>query len=46
MAQPHQVVGVVGDIRVSDTSGPRGGGPERDPRAAVYFPATSRPSER
>jgi predicted permease len=39
----YEVVGVVGDIRGSDTQGPRGGGPDREPRAAVYFAATQLP---
>jgi predicted permease len=38
-----EVVGVVGDIRGSDTQGPRGGGPDREPRAAVYFAASQLP---
>ena len=38
-----EIVGVVGDIRGSDTQGPRGGGPDREPRAAVYFAAGQRP---
>jgi putative ABC transport system permease protein len=38
-----EVVGVVGDVRGSDTQGPRGGGPDREPRAAVYFAATQSP---
>jgi len=39
----YQVVGVAGDVRGSDTVGARGGGPERDPRAAVYFAAGQLP---
>jgi putative ABC transport system permease protein len=39
----YEVVGVVGDIRGSDTQGARGGGPDRDPRAAVYFAAGQLP---
>ncbi len=39
----YEVVGVVGDIRGSDLQGPRGGGPDRDPRAAVYFAAGQLP---
>ena len=39
----YEVVGVVGDIRGSDTQGARGGGPDREPRAAVYFAATQLP---
>ncbi len=38
-----EIVGVVGDVRGSDTQGPRGGGPDREPRAAVYFAASQRP---
>jgi len=38
-----EVIGVVGDIRGSDTQGARGGGPDRDPRAAVYFSASQLP---
>jgi putative ABC transport system permease protein len=38
-----EVVGVVGDVRGSDTQGARGGGPDREPRAAVYFAATQSP---
>jgi putative ABC transport system permease protein len=41
--RPYEVIGVVGDIRGSDTQGPRGGGPDREPRAAVYFAATQLP---
>ena len=39
----YVVVGVVGDVRGSDTAGARGGGPERQPRAAVYFSADQSP---
>jgi putative ABC transport system permease protein len=39
----YEVVGVVGDIRGSDLQGPRGGGLDRDPRAAVYFAAGQLP---
>jgi putative ABC transport system permease protein len=39
----YEVVGVVGDIRGSDTQGARGGGPDREPRAAVYFATTQLP---
>ena len=39
----YEVVGVVGDIRGSDTQGLRGGGPDREPRAAVYFAAEQLP---
>jgi len=38
-----EVVGVVGDVRGSDTQGPRGGGADRDPRAAAYFSASQLP---
>lgn len=41
--QPYEVVGVVGDVRGSDLQGARGGGPDRDPRAAVYFAARQQP---
>jgi predicted permease len=39
----YVVIGVVGDVRGSDTAGARGGGPEREPRAAVYFSANQSP---
>lgn len=39
----YEVVGVVGDIRGSDTQGSRGGGPDREPRASVYFAAGQLP---
>jgi predicted permease len=39
----YEIVGVVGDIRGSDTQGLRGGGPDREPRAAVYFAAGQLP---
>ena len=39
----HEVVGIVGDIRGSDIQGLRGGGPDREPRAAVYFAAGQLP---
>jgi putative ABC transport system permease protein len=41
-ARQHEVVGVVGDIRGSDGS-VRGGGLERQPGAAAYFPVTQMP---
>ena len=41
--QPHEIVGIVGDIRGSDIQGLRGGGPDREPRAAVYFAAGQLP---
>jgi predicted permease len=39
----YEVVGVVGDVRGSDVQGPRGGGPDREPRAAAYFAAGQQP---
>lgn len=39
----HEIVGIVGDIRGSDIQGLRGGGPDREPRAAVYFAAGQLP---
>jgi putative ABC transport system permease protein len=39
----YEVIGVVGDVRGSDVQGARGGGPDREPRAAVYFAATQMP---
>lgn len=39
----YEVVGIVGDIRGSDIQGLRGGGPDREPRAAVYFAAGQLP---
>jgi putative ABC transport system permease protein len=39
----YQIVGIVGDIRGADTAGARGGGPDRDPRAAVYLAARQSP---
>ena len=41
--QRYEVVGVVGDVRGSDTQGARGGSPDREPRAAAYFPARGMP---
>jgi putative ABC transport system permease protein len=41
--QSYEVVGVVGDVRGSDVQGPRGGGPDREPRAAIYFAASQSP---
>jgi putative ABC transport system permease protein len=38
-----EVVGIVGDIRGSDVQGLHGGGPDREPRAAVYFAADQLP---
>jgi len=39
----YDVIGVVGDVRGSDVQGLRGGGAEREPRAAVYFAASQEP---
>jgi putative ABC transport system permease protein len=39
----YAVIGVVGDVRGSDTQGARGGGPDRPPRAAAYFAASQSP---
>jgi putative ABC transport system permease protein len=39
----YELVGVVGDVRGSDIQGLRGGGPDREPRAAVYFAASQLP---
>jgi putative ABC transport system permease protein len=39
----YDVVGVVGDVRGSDGVGTRGGGPDRQPAAAVYFAAAQLP---
>jgi putative ABC transport system permease protein len=39
----YEVVGVVGDVRGSDTQGAFGGGADRDPRAAVYFASAQLP---
>ncbi len=41
--RPYEVIGIVGDVRGSDTAGARGGGPDRDPRAAVYVAAAQLP---
>ena len=41
--QRYEVVGIVGDVRGSDVQGLRGGGPDREPRAAVYFAAEQLP---
>ena len=35
--RPHQVIGVVGDVRGADGRGARGGGVDREPGAAVYL---------
>jgi putative ABC transport system permease protein len=40
----YEVVGLVGDVRGADGEGPRGGGPEREPRAAAYFAASQQPA--
>jgi putative ABC transport system permease protein len=39
----YEVIGVVGDVRGSDTQGLYGGGPDREPRAAVYFASAQLP---
>jgi putative ABC transport system permease protein len=39
----YEVIGIVGDVRGSDTQGLRGGGADREPRAAVYFAAGQLP---
>jgi putative ABC transport system permease protein len=39
----YEIIGVVGDVRGSDTQGLTGGGPDRDPRPAVYFAAGQLP---
>jgi putative ABC transport system permease protein len=39
----HEVVGVAGDVRGSDGRGPRGGGLERRPVAAIYLSADQFP---
>jgi putative ABC transport system permease protein len=39
----YEIIGVVGDVRGSDVQGIRGGGPDREPRAAVYFAAGQLP---
>jgi putative ABC transport system permease protein len=39
----HTVVGVIGDMRGSSGQGARGGGLEREPQAAIYFPAAQLP---
>jgi predicted permease len=41
--RPHEVVGVVGDIRGADGRGRTGGGLDREPSAAVYLSATQFP---
>jgi predicted lysophospholipase L1 biosynthesis ABC-type transport system permease subunit len=38
-----EIVGIVGDVRGSDTQGQRGGGLDREPRAAIYFAAAQSP---
>ena len=38
-----EVVGIVGDVRGADGEGSRGGGPDREPRAAAYFAASQQP---
>jgi predicted permease len=39
----YEVIAIVGDVRGSDVQGLRGGGLDREPRAAVYFAATQMP---
>jgi predicted permease len=39
----YEVVGVVGDVRGNDVQGVRGGGADREPRAAAYFSARQQP---
>ena len=39
----YEVVGVAGDVRGADDRGPRGGGLDRQPRAAMYLSATQFP---
>jgi putative ABC transport system permease protein len=41
--RPHEVVGVVGDIRGADGRGRTGGGLDREPAAAVYLSAMQFP---
>ena len=41
--QSYEVVGVAGDVRGADDRGPRGGGLDRQPRAAMYLSATQFP---
>ena len=41
--RPHEVVGVVGDIRGADGRGRTGGGLDREPSAAVYLSAIQFP---
>jgi putative ABC transport system permease protein len=41
-----EVIGIVGDVRGSDIQGTLGGGPDRAPRAAVYFAAAQMPQRR
>jgi putative ABC transport system permease protein len=42
-ARPAEVIGVVGDVRGADGQGPRGGGLDRNPGSAAYFPVTQQP---
>jgi predicted permease len=42
-AGQHEVIGVVGDLRGADPRGGRGGGLDREPTAAVYFPIAQSP---
>ena len=39
----HRVVGVVGDVKGADGTGPRGGGLDREPAPAVYLSAAQFP---
>ncbi len=39
----YEIVGIVGDVRGSDTQGLRGGGADRAPRAALYLSAGQMP---
>jgi predicted permease len=42
-AGQHEVIGVVGDLPGADPRGGRGGGLDREPTAAVYFPIAQSP---
>jgi putative ABC transport system permease protein len=42
-ARPATVIGVVGDVRGAGGQGPRGGGLDLEPGAAVYFSVTQQP---
>ena len=41
--RPHEVVGVVGDVRGASDRGARGGSLQSDPRAAIYLSAEQSP---